>query len=309
MRLFVKIQSFAVCRLTIINPFAMNSFMLDGYFCKKPNTMRQSLNVLFAVLLMVDVSILASTPDVTVLHVINDEDNTAVAYAGILNYSQRLSIITDSSGMAHLDVYSGDTLVLQCMGYFMHKYIVPEDGLVDTLSIELPIRKYEIAEVRYLHFRNYTDFKKAVLELEMPETELDRLQANLNISSRIAAAEGDEIFRQNQKASGGFGVGVGIPSKDDIDRARLRAVKEKEARWEVIARKYNRSIVQEITQFDGDALTDFMLFCDFKEEFLLNASRAEIAMQIMQKLNVYQQKSDGSWCGDNEAQTGIFPVA
>lgn len=60
--------------------------------------------------------------------------------------------------------------------------------------------------------------------------------------------------------------------------------------YEIDAVKYNREIIFNITQFPEKELTDFIGFCDFSMDYLLDATGYEIQLEIKEKFKDYLKK-------------------
>ena len=65
-------------------------------------------------------------------------------------------------------------------------------------------------------------------------------------------------------------------------------VLKQEEKQRIIDKKYNREIIYKITRLPEDELTDFMGFCNFSTEYLLNATEYEILVKIEEKFREYK---------------------
>jgi hypothetical protein len=72
-------------------------------------------------------------------------------------------------------------------------------------------------------------------------------------------------------------------SKEGKSKRKLRKLLEQEAFEKQIDFKYSPEIVSHITGYTGFELYEFMDFCSFKKDFLLDATYYEITQAIVRK--------------------------
>lgn len=240
-----------------------------------------------------------------------DSTKDKIPFAHIFNESQRRGFITNEKGEFQIPVNPGDTLIVSALGYYPKVVFLSEANMERENMVRLTPQLYEIGEVSVLAFRNYDDFKRKFLALELPNTPTDRLKNNLTLIARKEAKQADyerqvkEILEQPGIKF--FSASVPIYSREERQLQNFAKVLEKEGRQRVIDKKYNRDIIYEITHLSQDEITEFMGFCNFSEEYLLEASEYDILVKIEEKFKEYQLwKESGSFHFNDELNTKVL---
>lgn len=225
--------------------------------------------------------------------VLDDSTGISIPSVNIFNESKRKWDFATEDGRFTIWVDYGDTLLFSAMGYLSEVIYLSDSLLNDSLIIKLEPRTYEIGEAIIRTPKKYSQFKQDVINLNLPRTELDSITEELAISSKrvVMQAEYDrevkEVFDREKGTL--FVLGTTIRNKKDKDKKKLKKIYTKEEEQKIIGAKYNREIVKKYTKLNDDKLTEFMIFCNFSSEFLLNANDYEIADSIMKKYKEYQQ--------------------
>lgn len=224
--------------------------------------------------------------------VVDDSLGFAIPSVHIWNESARMGAVSNDTGAFSIRVGNHDTLVFSAIGYWSKvMFLSPE--MNPDVFIRLKPKKYEIGEVVVRRFRSYESFLYQAAHLELPESEIAELKAQLSITATNAAVDADRERAIKAKAeTGGFGLvtplGQGI-DQQKIFREKMRKRKERER---VIHAKFNRDLVGEITQLEGDELTEFIALCNFSDEYLYETDLYTILEALYARLNVYQNMKD-----------------
>lgn len=227
--------------------------------------------------------------------VVDDSLGILLPFAHIWNESTRQSGFSNDHGEFSIKVRGQDTLVFTTLGYFSEVVVVSNSSLNHPVEVRLSPKRYEIGEVVVRRFRNYESFKYQVLNLDLPEEKTADLQAIIKVTSTAAALEADRERAVKDKQDGfGSGFGYVTPLGRGIDREK--AFKEKmsnlKKREQVIAAKFNRVLVGDITKLEGDELTEFIAFCNFSEDYLYESDLYAITDALYAKFNAYQNRPD-----------------
>ena len=223
---------------------------------------------------------------------IDDSTKTIIPWVNIFNESQRISGNAKDNGEFLIQASTGDTLVFSAVGYLSSVIIVKESFYNQKLIIELEPRTYQIREATIKSVKNYTQFKQDFVQLELKQTALDSVSADLNVKAKKVARKAEydrmveEVFAREKGTL--FVLGTSIKSKKSKQVKALNRVKRNEHEQKLIETKYNKEIVQEYTKLKGDQLKNFMLFCNLSSDFLMEASDYEIALKIKEKLEKFQ---------------------
>ena len=226
--------------------------------------------------------------------VIDAATHEVVRFAHVENFSQGQTTFTDTSGIFNLEGREGDTLIFSAIGFF-YKKVVVTDSLMSLPSIpvfQIDERVYDLAGATIYTPGTYQQFKHDVISLDIPETETDRLRKNLAIISRNVGKEAyDEAVAKGELDTGLIPI-LKIRTADEKARIRLENVRKQEERKKLIYTKYNADIVKKITGLtDDDEVISFMLFCDFKDEYLMEVNPLDLLEEIAKKFEEYKRKN------------------
>lgn len=227
--------------------------------------------------------------------IVDDSLGRILPFVHIWNESTRQSGFSDNYGEFSIKVRGQDTLVFTALGFFGKVIVVSASSLNQYVEVRLKPKIYEIGEVVVRRFRNYESFKYQVLNLDLPEGKTAELQAIINVTSTAAALEADRDRAIEDKQEG-FGSGFGYITPLGKGINREKAFKEKmsnlKKREQVIAAKFNRALVGDITRLEGDELTEFIAFCNFSEDYLFESDLYTITEALYARLNDYHSRPD-----------------
>jgi hypothetical protein len=198
--------------------------------------------------------------------------------------------ISNDSGEFRLKVRSQDTVVFSAIGY-MSYVIVVSSSLNQKEVVRLKPKNYEIGEVVVRRFRSYASFKYQVIHLDLPETKTTELREYIKLTSIAAALEADRERAIKDKLER-FGYITPLGGGIDREKAFMDKIRNLKKREQVINAKFNRVLVGDITQLDGDELTEFIALCNFSEEYLYETDLYAIIEALYVKLNDYQNMID-----------------
>lgn len=224
--------------------------------------------------------------------VIDDSLAYAVPSVHIWNESTRMGTFSNSHGEFSIKLRSQDTIVFSAIGYYS-SVIVVSSSLDQNEVVRLKPKKYEIDEVVIRRFRSYESFKYQVIHLDLPESKTAELKEYINLTSTAAALEADRERAVNDKMeTGRFGyttvLGAGI-DREKVFKEKMSNLKKRE---KIISAKFNRVLVEDITQLNGDELTEFIAMCNFSEEYLYETDLYAIIDTLYAKLHEYQNMID-----------------
>lgn len=227
---------------------------------------------------------------------IDDSTGAGIAWVNIFNESQRISGNAKDEGEFLIEAKTGDTLVFSAVGYLSSVIIVQEFFYSKKNIIKLEPRTYQIREATIKSIRKYAQFKQDFVDLELKQTALDSVSEDINIKAKEVARKAEydrmveEVFAREKGTL--FVLSSSIKSKKTKQRKALKKIKLTKKDQEIINEKFNKEIVHQYTHLDGEKLNNFMIFCDFDSNFLLQASEYDIAVKIMKKLEAYEAKTN-----------------
>lgn len=251
--------------------------------------------IFFIIIFLLTIKSLHSQPESkhTVRGVVIESSTGAeIPFANIFNESERTWVHAQNNGSFLIWADKNDTLVVSAIGYFSEVIFLSENLITDSLTIKLEARSYEIGEAVIKVPKKYSQFKQDVLNLELPKTELDKASEELSGTSKevVQQAEYDrmvnEVFAREKGTL--FVLGASIKTRKEKNKKKVKQIQSKEEEQNLIEIKFNHEIVKTLTKLPDNELTEFMVFCDFEHEFLLNSSEYEIIKMIYQKLEEYR---------------------
>lgn len=227
--------------------------------------------------------------------VVDDSTGKGISYVHLFNESKRCGAVAGNEGEFTIPANQGDTIAFIALGYLGKALVLSDSSLYKENIIRLPVRIYEINPAYITAFRSYKDFKRKFIELELPE--INTLRKNLEIISKKIAMEAynrkeqKDILERSEKGQiGAMAFTFLYPEHKQL--LQKKALGEWEKEQIIIDSKYNREIVRQVTKLSDDKLTDFILFCDFHREFLLNASELDIIFAIERKYKIYKKLNE-----------------
>jgi hypothetical protein len=246
--------------------------------------------VLVVHLLCVD-QVRGQTPTVKA-RLIDHDSGKPVEYAYVFNFSRQINMFTDPAGEFTLEASSGDTLVLSAVGYFYKKMVVNDSLLQASVPVTLSLspRAYELKEARIVSLGTWEEFRQRFINLNQPKTPTEKLAQNLAESSQKAAKEAYYQAMANGKLDGVTLLTVPILTRDEKERIALGKILDKEKVRNQIFKKFNPDVVRKVTGLTSDdEIIEFMIFCDFSDEYLLDVNEYDLMTQIAKRYETYKR--------------------
>jgi hypothetical protein len=107
----------------------------------------------------------------------------ALPYANIFIKNKKKMTYSDSKGMFSFIVAPGDTVIFSCIGYKKKELIIPDTIKNSFYNLDVVLKEdtMKIKPVTIYPWKNYEEFKQAVIDLKLPETDMDRAMKNIAI--------------------------------------------------------------------------------------------------------------------------------
>lgn len=222
--------------------------------------------------------------------IIDDSLAYALPSVHLWNESTRMGSISNDSGEFSIHASNQDTLVFSAIGYFSHVLVV-SSSMNQKAVVRLKPKTYEINELVVRRFRNYESFKYQVIHLDLPENQIAEVREHLKVSSIAVALEADRERMIKDKLER-FGYTTILGKGIDRQKAFREKITDLEKREQVIHAKFNRELVGDLTQLEGDELTEFIALCDFSDDYLFETDLYTIMEAMYAKLNDFQYMLD-----------------
>lgn len=228
-----------------------------------------------------------STIRVFTYQLIDNNTLDSIPYAHIYNESRRYGAIADSTGSFNIKASTGDTLVLLALGYLGTYYQVNSIDSVTITQLKMLARNYTIDEVSIVAPQSYEQFQQKFLN-EVPVEEkiipqlpsYNKYKTPYLLDTNITHTVGFMIFHPVSGLYYRF-------SKVEKSKRKVWYAKQQELRQQEVDEKFNRALVTEITGYTGDELTQFIAFCNFTFNYLLETSPLDIILAIEVKNKQY----------------------
>jgi hypothetical protein len=196
-----------------------------------------------------------------------------VPFAHVVNISHYTGAISDTAGKFTIRMDMLDTLMISAIGYERKIYLLPSyvSGSPYSPKIYLKEMAYSLGEVQISPLGTYSQFKGKVSDLQLPETDEEKLR-------RETMVEAKEVARENFQIP--TGITFRIPTKNDIQWQKVQQLEEIEKRQMILYRKYNREVIARTTHLEGDLLDEFIIFCNQRAWFTPETNSYDIIYQI-----------------------------
>jgi hypothetical protein len=247
--------------------------------------------LLFSLLLLLSPQLYAQHKDSTItLHgsLYDSKDFSPVEFAHIINLNRPHATISDSSGYFDIKMNKGDTLHITCIGY-EDKYVSYEPIATAIFkSIPLNQKAYKIESIKITPWKTYQEFKNRFISLDidnprenvhplvwegLPRKPLDVEPPAPNIGNPVSFLY--DVF-----------------SGEREQRRKYNEILSRETKKRKIRSKYNKEIVSNLTGLKGEKLEEFMDFCNFTEQELLNRSAYDILKEVKRKYQWFKSKEE-----------------
>jgi len=211
-----------------------------------------------------------------------------VQFAHIIDQTRKHTTISNTLGYFRILAGIHDLLIITAIGYYDLPVLL-NDSLVyvDELRVfKLIPRIYPIGEVKIGQLGTYEQFKYNFLNLDIPEP-TDQMHPSIipDIENGIDTLD---IIGPLSVMSPISAIYY-LLSKEGKSLRKLEKITEEEDFLKQIEYKYSHEMLTRITGLEGEALYEFITFCNFNREFLLESSEYEIIEAVLEKLEEYKK--------------------
>jgi len=213
-----------------------------------------------------------------------DEEKKPIVFAHVINKLREHATITDSSGYFKIPVVYKDSIRISAIGFYTKYLWIKEKNLKDSTFhiIEMAKKTYDIATVNIYELR-WQIFKSEFME-EKVEEDKTAIRISNWMANLLPAGELRMIYQST------MAPGFAINWKTKADKSRKK-VAELEKKYQLIAPKFNDKMVSAVTGLQGKEIYNFVQFCNFDENFLIQATEYEIMEKLLEHWIEYQKKN------------------
>jgi hypothetical protein len=219
--------------------------------------------------------------------VIDSLTRDPVVFAHIVNTSRKTATISDTLGYFYIRTSPGDRLQMTAIGYSASKLTIGYSLLRSPLIHDLLLQPiiYSIEAVRVNPLGSYEQFRQHFISVKLPESEY---QIHPSVLREIDEGT-DTLDMLKMPVMSPVTALYNLLSKEGKSKRKLHKLLAQEEFEGQIDFKYSPDIVSQITGYAGFDLYEFMDFCSFKKDFLLNATYYEITQAILAKQHEFEK--------------------
>ena len=207
--------------------------------------------------------------------ILNSTDSTPVVGAHIINMNTQMGVVSNNKGVFSMLADVNDSIQISSINF---KFIKTRVSTTSSI-IYLEHTDYNLAIFNVLPYKNFEEFKKAFIALELPDsTKKVNTSIYLSKDELISAvpAPGAIVFK---------GVISGILAsfnKYIKDQAKYEdLMRAQDIEFAMIVAKFNSTVVSNITHLNNPKeIKFFMYYCDFSPEHIKYTYTAKLEEEI-----------------------------
>ena len=215
--------------------------------------------------------------------IVSDSTNTQViSYAKISNRTTNKIYITDEKGELYIKFQVYSLIKISAIGYQDYYLTITSDN--NIFQIKLIPRVYELDEYCLMPFPTLILFKKAFLDLDLPDSSAISLNLSPITGWQKYQRKPTEYTNENVIS---LSFSSPITGLYNIFSQRAKSAQKYQAlmlhdwRQQRFNKKYNAALVKKITQIkQKEELAKMMEYCKPSYDFIIKASEYEIAIYI-----------------------------
>lgn len=217
------------------------------------------------------------------------ETKKDVSYALIQNRSHPQKVVSNEQGEVRITISDSTLLKISAISYedvFRYVFIAEE---VDTINILLKHKTYELNELVVHPYPTRMLFKKAVADLDLPDT--NSISANLFMVPNLKGyAEQSKNYQQGDFLTVSLGSPItsiyNLVNKRERSKRKLQKLQWEDDKQTYIHQRFNEEYVRQLLSLkEMKKIKAFMEYCQPTYPFLLTTNDYELACYV---LNCYE---------------------
>ncbi|WP_221393740.1 carboxypeptidase-like regulatory domain-containing protein [Dyadobacter sp. NIV53] len=206
----------------------------------------------------------------------------AIASAAVRNTSRQMITTTTRLGAFQIFAYSGDSLIVSCVGYVSQKFVISKTD--NKLIVEL------LPDVKILNevvVKAWTEsrFKQEFLKAEVPEKVKISIEAPPGIWGIPMGDFGRmghdyATLTPKMTVKGPISIVYDKFSKEAKNKKRLAKAQQAEIRRKQYQQKMDTLWLSRVTDLKGERLGSFLKFCNLSETFVLSVDEYELTVAV-----------------------------
>ena len=216
--------------------------------------------------------------------------------AHIYNHNTKTLTITQPDGTFAIPVDLEDSIQISHVGFVAIDLKVDSLLVSEKLYISLKPNAIQLEEVQ-VSFPTYTGFKDQLLATDpVDSSHLVYGLDQVDFSQVSFPEEPSTEDPETALTTGGVGARFDLEglTRRGKEKKKYRKLKEQETLRSKADQKFDRDWVSEVTKLQGDQLTDFIAFCNFSPEYLVETPIYIIQEDMLALLEKFQAGNDQS---------------
>lgn len=212
--------------------------------------------------------------------VIDQITKEGVGYAQVLNMRVRGGTMTDALGNFSIQADPSDTLTFKSLSYKDKKVPVSE---IKALGNEIP--KIMLSPMRIL-------LEQVEVESTGPKVNMAGIPVGKSVSTPVELRS--DYFSSKPTALTAIFkplsfISYHLSKSEKEKRATLTAI-HSERDWQILSLVYNKDVIHRISGLTGNALDDFMLYCNAYNGLPINANSYDVEKRIKELMIEFVEK-------------------
>ncbi|MEM6737083.1 MAG: hypothetical protein AAF620_13540 [Bacteroidota bacterium] len=212
--------------------------------------------------------------------------------AHILNISSGYLCVSRPDGSFSIPALPVDTILITHVGFNKKKLIVGEKLFEQERLFFLHRSTTTLEEVQVTVFPAYEDFKEIILKTEPIDSSIQIFGLDQVDYSQVFFPQPPSTKDPENDISvgGGFRFDLEPLTRKGREIKKLKNLLEEKNKEEIAYKKFNREWVREQTSLRGDELNEFMVFCEFSNQYLIETPLYMIREKMMTLLDEFKSK-------------------
>lgn len=207
---------------------------------------------------------------IRILGQINDEENhITLASVNLFNKRTNVAIVSSEDGRFSINASKGDLIILSKTGYYTDTVLISDEQFMNLNMVRKPIALEEVTVTgkRNSPLEQYEANKEAYKSIYLKGNKKDMVNGlAINLNKVFSAL-----------------------SKEGKDARRLQRILENEYQMGEIDVKFNKTLIQDLTNLEGKDLDDFIFEYRPDYEWIKSATDYDIILYIKEKMKDFSK--------------------
>jgi hypothetical protein len=215
----------------------------------------------------------------------------ALPGAHIINKTDSAAAISDLSGIFRIPVVMGDTLIITSLG-FNNRVIPINDSTISVAPfyVKMVPKIYELGEVKVNPLGSKAQFRNDFMDLELADEEHHIIGIKKVKPQDYPIWEDAEEMKKVKHVLNPISFIYYNTNRHAKARQEYRRLMKNDQRIQEGRKKFDRSLVADITRLPTDSLDLFMSYCAFTDHFLIRSTQYEVVETMLEKLDVFRRE-------------------